>query len=708
MIITSSLQKVLLAVAVLAAADYPLHAVQSERRIWDTFSDWEGGTPRGVAIEEPGRLVTSRIFTRAATIDADQIWSAAPAGNGSLIIGTGHRGRVMRVSRQGAVETLTEFAEPDVYAVAVGPRGEIYAAPSPGGKIFRRNAKGVFEEYFSTGETYVWDLKTGPDGVLYVATGTQGKIFRITGQGKGEVWVDTDEPHIRRLQFDSEGVLLAGSAGKGLVYRVAQKNQAVVLLESGKEEITALAAGPSGKIYAAAVANSQGGGSSDLPRSVRMVLPSGEGLSVVAAAGGGKSGNTESAKSAKENKSSRAACDLYVIEGDFYPRRLRELKDTILSLASDGARLLAGSGSQGQIYHITAEDEFAVAGNLDAEGVSAIQAEGGQIRLLTSGPAALWTSASGPGGTYTSQAVDSKLFARWGALRLFGQGEWRVRTRSGNTADPDKSWHPWLPLDGERVVSPPARYLQIEITLNRGRVEQAELFYLPQNQPPRLEYLRVLTPGMAYETIRQPQPPPQPQSSDQLAKGNEPPNAQPVRFQPLPVRGARTAAWQASDPNGDRLEYSLFIRQEGQDNWELLESRLEEPVFSWDTSAWPDGAYRLRVVATDAPDNSAPDMLQAEKISSVFTIDHQAPVLTVRRQTSSLVEIEASDATSPIAAAFVSRNGFEFRPILPKDGILDSQRETFELTIETGKGLFLRVEDSHGNVAGWRLPAMTP
>jgi hypothetical protein len=694
--------------AALLAGSLPLHAVQAERQTWDNFADWAEGTAKGVAIEEPGRLVPAQVFTRAAGLDAAVVWTAAPGLDGSILAGTGGKGRVFRVARNGTASLLTEFTEPDVYAVAAGPRGEIYAAPSPGGKIFRRNAQGVFEEYFATGETYVWDLKVAPNGTLYAATGTQGKIFRITGAGRGEVWFDADEPHIRRLLLDGDGALLAGSAGKGLVYRILQKDRGIVLLDSGKEEITALALGPDQAIYAAAVANPGGSGAADRPRSVRIQPSGGGGLAVVAEGSPVKPGGNGAPASGGPGPASRAACDLYVIEGDFYPRRLRELKDDILSLAHDGRRLLAGSGSAGKLYQVNQDGEFAALGQIDAESVAAITAGEGGVRLVTSGPSAVWSATTSAGGAYTSKPVDSKLFARWGALRLAGQGEWRVRTRSGNTSDPDKSWHPWLPLDGDKVASPAARYLQIEIALVRGQVEHAELFFLPQNQPPRFESLRVLAPGVAYEPIQQPSPPPQPQTPDQLVKSPDGPPPQPVRFQPIAVRGARTVVWQAQDPNGDVLDFEIQIRREGESAWELLEGRLEQPVFSWDTTAWPDGAYRVRVRATDAPGNAATDALDAEKTSAIFTIDHTPPTLTLRRQTSTSVELDAVDATSPIAAAYVSTNGFDFKPMLPQDGICDSRREVFQLTIEAGKGLFLRVEDSHGNVAGWRLPAPAP
>jgi hypothetical protein len=681
---------------------FQMEAVQTEDILLDSYGDWAEGDVRGVAIEEPGRLTPARTFTKSTGLSVATVWSGARTSQGDWIVGTGGKGQVWRVTKRGDAIQLTQFTEPDVYAVACGPKGEIYAAPSPGGKIFRLNSKGTFDPYFSTGETYVWDMKVSADGVLYAATGGQGKIFRITGKDAGELWFDADEPHIRRLWLDRKGALLAGSAGKGVLTRITDQNRGVVLLDSGRDEITALTEDKQGTLYVAAVNYPGSGGSADRPRSVRMPAPS-EG-----AKGLGAENPTLAIRqaavssSAGSAKSPKATTDLYKIQGDLYPEKIRELKDDILSLSVEGTHVWAGSGSEGRLYQISMTNEFALVGQVDAEAVLGISSMEGGMGLLTNGPAAVWNGGAGVGGTYTTTVLDSKWFARWGALRIMGEGEWQVRTRSGNTSDPDKSWHPWSVLNGDRVASPSARYLQVEITLNRGVVEQMNLFYLPQNQPPRISTLRLLDAGVAYEPLQQPTPPPQPQTSDQLAKGAEGQGIPPMRYQPITAQGARAAAWQAQDPNEDRLEFSVAIRREGEDKWDMLETGLENPLFTWDASGWRDGTYRLRVIATDAPDNVQSDALKCEKVTEAFTIDHTRPQLEVRRTMPEFVEIEAFDATSLIGAAYVSYNGHDFVPLLPMDGIADSSRETFRAVLKPGKTLFLRVEDAQGNVAGWK------
>ncbi|MDX6765537.1 MAG: WD40 repeat domain-containing protein [Candidatus Methylacidiphilales bacterium] len=683
----------------------PLQAVQTTRILIDSFSDWAEGRPQGTAVVEPGRLSTAPSFAPVAELKSAVLWAGALERNGSVLLAAGKPGAVWRLTPSGRLDKLTEFQEPDVYAVASGPKGEVYAAPSPGGKIFRLGDQGRFEEFYQTGEDFVWDLKVSPSGVLFAATGTKGKIHRITGKGQGQVWFDSDEAHIRCLAFDSGGNLLAGSSGRGLLYRITGRDQGVVLLDSGKDEIAALAVDSTGRIFAAAssgTGGSGGGGSSpERPRSARPAITletDGESpLSSVAA-----SSSTPGSDSVRSPAGS-CTTDLYVLGRDLSPQKLREFKDDIAALAVSGNKTYAASAADGRMYQVNDGREIALLGGIEKQPVIALLGQGGILTALSQGRSRVWRSGPEGGGTYQSRVMDSKTFARWGAFRAQGEGDWTVRTRSGNTSDPDKSWYPWMPLDGGKIASPQARYLQFEVKLERGSLEQVEVFLLPVNQPPRIDLLRVLEPDTAYEVMLQPAPPPQPQGADQLAKGADGPPLPPARFQPSTVRGARSAAWQASDPNGDRLRFAVYLKREGEGAWELLEKEWLQPVFSWDASGWPDGAYRFRVVADDGLDNPEEGTLQTEKISEALTVDHTPPSAVIVRKTPLLVEIAVSDQTSAIAAAYCSTNGHDFEPLLPADGINDSLRETFLLRRKEGATLFFRVEDSHGNVTGLRI-----
>ena len=106
---------------------------------------------------------------------------------------------------------------------------------------------------------------------------------------------------------------------------------------------------------------------------------------------------------------------------------------------------------------------------------------------------------------------DSGTASRWGSL------SWRAdvpagctlvfRTRSGNSAKPDRTWSDWSgPLTrpaGSRISSPNARYIQWKVEMsgaNAARhpvVNSVTLAYLPQNSPPVVHSINVVTQAVA-------------------------------------------------------------------------------------------------------------------------------------------------------------------------------------------------------------------
>src|SRR5436190_2117370 len=100
----------------------------------------------------------------------------------------------IRVSRMAfsclAFETLAKASvlwtadQPEVFAIALDPKGVLYAATSPDGKVYRIE-NGKASEYFAPNTKYIWSLAVAPDGTLYIGTGDQGKIFRVDAAGKG-------------------------------------------------------------------------------------------------------------------------------------------------------------------------------------------------------------------------------------------------------------------------------------------------------------------------------------------------------------------------------------------------------------------------------------------------------------------------------------------------------------------------------------------
>jgi hypothetical protein len=180
------------------------------------------------------------------------------------------------------------------------------------------------------------------------------------------------------------------------------------------------------------------------------------------------------------------------------------------------------------------------------------------------------------------------------------------------------------------------------------------------------------------------------------------------------ARVYRSVVWEVDDPDGDRLLYDIAFRPEGEATWTVLGKDVETNGYTWDSSAWPDGRYMVRVEAADSPDNPEAWTLRSSAESLPFEIDNTPPVLREIRaavgtddgKKSLRVSGRAEDSASRIARIEVSIDGKGWVPIASSDGILDSRIETFEGAVaiegqEEPRFVAVRVRDEagHGAVA---------
>ena len=209
------------------------------------------GDLRGLSVDAEGRVRLGAAPRQVFDPVAPNAWTVARSATGTLYVGTGNDGRVMRVQGDSG-SLLFDSDELEVHAVAVSPDGKVYAATSPDGAVYEIDASGKASRFFDPQEKYIWALACDAGGNLYVATGAQARVYRVGRDGKASVVLSSTDTHLLSLALDARGRLYAGSAPEGIVYRVDEAGRVAVLLDSPFREIRALEASPDG-VYAAAV-----------------------------------------------------------------------------------------------------------------------------------------------------------------------------------------------------------------------------------------------------------------------------------------------------------------------------------------------------------------------------------------------------------------------------------------------------------------------
>ncbi|MCP5118861.1 MAG: WD40 repeat domain-containing protein, partial [bacterium] len=166
----------------------------------NTYKDFLAGRFQGISLSRDGRLELAPKLETLFSSEQPAIWSVARATDGTLYLGTGHRGRLYRLGKNGKNEVIWTADEPEIFAVALNRKGDLFAATSPNGKVYRID-NGEAVEYFDPPDTYIWSLAFSRDGTLYVGAGDKGTVYRVTERGAGEEYYKTGQYHVTCLAF---------------------------------------------------------------------------------------------------------------------------------------------------------------------------------------------------------------------------------------------------------------------------------------------------------------------------------------------------------------------------------------------------------------------------------------------------------------------------------------------------------------------------
>jgi len=391
----------------------------------------------------------------------------------------------------------------------------------------------------------------------------------------------------------------------------------------------------------------------------------------------------------------------------------------IYALARTPRGIVAATGNRAGVYLVPRANGAlawlaAPQGQITALAVAA----DGTLLAGASNPAALWRLGPGEAdrGELLSSVFDARRIARWGRAQWQSDGaRAELATRSGNTDKPDTTWSPWRGVqNGNRIDSPPARYLQWRLGLGggRGRVESVEIAWREQNLAPRIDDLIVAPQGGAFregDLVPRSEPVTQTLPNGQKVEYSivSPSSAQALRGLPAWASGLRTVQWKGNDPNGDPLRYRVEVGHSVDGPWTLLAEDLEAPTFTWDTHTLADGRYRLHVIASDAAGNAVGEERTGDAISEAFQVDNHAPDVTALEATATVKEIRvrgsARDADSPLGRIEVAVDGGPWRTVTPDGGFTDAKQLDFRAALPSVTAgvhaVAARVADLAGNTA---------
>ena len=725
------------------------YALASGTQAWEmsSYGDFVRGRFDGISLSREGRLSLAPKMETVFTSDQPVIWSVAEAPDGTLYAGTGHRGRVYRIDRTGISSLLWTAEQPEVFAVAVDSSGAVYAGTSPDGKVYRIEA-GKATEYFAPGTRYIWSLAAGPDGALYVGTGDQGKVFRVTGEGRGELYYDTGQSHITGLAVDAQGRVLAGTEPNGILYRISAKDKAFVLYDASLPEIRAIVPMPDGTVYAAALGGSvakraqsaaqaaqgmAGGANATTATTTITVEAQNTGPGEIKPPEPAKPQSPAAVSTPQVSTQFTPVVDVsgveksavYRINPDNTVETLWSSKEeNVYDLLALEKQILFSTDSNGRIYGLAPDRRVTLVAQTNEGETTRLLPSDHSVLAATSNMGRIYRLGETPGasGSYEAPVHDSGTASRWGSLNWRADApagcSVRFRTRSGNSAKPDRTWSDWSePLadaSGSRIASPNARYIQwkAELVGTGGTpvLDGVTLAYLPQNSPPVVKSINVITQSVAAPQTARPAAS-SPSSaysvtvSDTGDVNTAAPAGTPTQTLPRAALQQITVAWQAEDPDGDRLVYNVYFRGEGETQWKLLRGDTHENSVTFDADALADGKYFFRVVASDREANPPPTAREAQLVSAPVMIDNTPPVVTIgvvrHSGGAAHIEFEAADAASPLRRCEYSLDAASWVPVAAADGVIDSLREKFVLDL-TGLApgehlLVIRAADSANN-----------
>ncbi len=670
------------------------------------FWDWPSDRPfdemelEGAGLDREGNLVGGLVGKTAGPAGPEVFWRIISDGRGGYYTGTGHGGEIHHTTSGEKSELVVRLEGTEVFSLLMLADGDLLAGCGPEGQLYRVDTEGEATLLGSVEGGYAWAMAPDPrDGKIWLATGSPAAVYSFDPEsGTLEKAVELPAQNTLDITFDGQGNLLVCTQGPGLIYSLDTRrpDQPRLLFEAAQDEARQFITGPEGEIYVLALNTdeslqessgmSAGSGRAAAPPMLMALMMEGNGSTIPRAA-------------------------LYRLESDglVVPWWVGDVDLMIAAwsprwgwlgggpLADDSGRTVlysltppagnhpAAGWSGGDILDLLVEP----GSGPDDEEIIVCQAHPGSVTILGNRGDAPRRALSPP--------LDGGIPVHWGRLNWTtnqGSGKLKWAVRGGNRSEPDDSWTDWSDswTDQNRALPlKPCRFLQwrVEFPSTDGKrplkLTSVSVSAWQDNRPPVIasftqEYLKGVHLGMMNnhsenitQTFRSGLQAEFSQNStdDRLAGPERTTRGRPVRV----------FTWEGSDPNGDRVLFDLEYQPLGEAAWREIQTGKSEFLGSWDTSEVPDGAYYIRLTASDSPDNPGGLAATTNRTLGPVTVDNSKPEITgfriVELPDGFKVTLTARDAEGVLAGAQLRLPDGTNERLDPEDGICDSPQEKF-------------------------------
>jgi len=680
-------------------------------------SDFSKFKVNGFEVDPSGKIKPG-IGTLPLPIPVDYIWSILEFDDATYL-GTGDGAKIIRVDSEISDSMISSVWDGEgvaVYALAKTVDGDIVAGVSPIGKIlkFHRTENGLekFDELILP-DSYIWRI-TEINGAMWIATGSGatgrgGSIYRWRNGRLDKIYTSTDL-HILSMATDGEK-LYAGTQGAVgnilLVTRLEKDTPSVtVIFDPPQEEICDMTFDSEKNLYAIAISNAR----NNSRVSATIQTPSER-----------ENPDPDSEESAGEEEAPQPApapapagtAMIYRINAGGKVEPWIQSRSMIRSLNFSERGLFVSASELGAIYRVDGLMKSTLILGIDEKNIVTLS----KNFIGTGKPAVLHKIVdAGEDAFCRSQVLDAQGPASWGVINFEADGEWEIRTRSGNSSTPDVTWSAWsLPIRGSglKIESPSAQYLQFEIRHNRIEksdfIKHLEVTYQVFNRSPRITELSGAPVSFSQSEIQKlARSGPFGQMMMQFAQAvrnivNQQKGENSFENLMSGFAGSYLFSWKAEDQDRDRLISNIVLLDEEFGETIPIISNYSGTAYLLNSALYSDGYYLLRVKVSDRLDNDEESSSSSDMTSERFLIDNTAPNVSIKCDTSASGEViiygSATDSMGRISALYYLDENGRWQSLKSEDGICDESLEYFRV-IRRGSGWTFTVKavDQSGNV----------